>query len=438
MDKRFFNLFNLTEDEAIALLDTPIGDLDDPSDKYIAASHLINYPTDASIAALMRVIQTGDPEILDDRIVRRKALESLGRLQAAIALPVIQSCLTDPDPYAVENAVWAIGEIGSYTPELLDAIAQVLDRSGQNYRVVIQTLVAADHKPAIARLTRFTTDADEPTRSAAIAAICKLSGDYSHIGEVIALLQSDNINARRGAIQDLIDVRHYPAIPAIARCPVSVVFRLRAVRQLLDLGVPAGDLIFTDIEPILDRVLRDHPQDLELVHEYDLPPAPEFLIRELFQTDFGRCYLATQTLLDRPDDAPTWLMDAYAKDAHNDYGAHYHVIKCLGWLRYAPAYDLLIDEGLNNREPQFQKSRAAAAIAIGELGAGKLEANNLDLSRGIAALQACLTSPIWDLKYAVLLALEAIGDYSGHEQALADADWLIQAKARSALDRRGG
>jgi bilin biosynthesis protein len=433
MDKRFFNLFNLTEDEAIALLDTPIGDLDDPSDKYIAASHLINYPTDASIAALMRVIQTSDPEILDDRIVRRKALESLGRLQAAIALPVIQSCLTDPDPYAVENAVWAIGEIGSYSPDLLEAIAQVLDRPGQNYRVVIQTLVAADHKPAIAQLTRFTTDADEPTRSAAIAAICKLSGDYSQIGDVIALLQSDNINARRGAIQDLIDVRHYPAIPAIARCPVSVVFRLRAVRQLLDLGVPAGVLSFVDIEPILDRVLRDHPKDLELVHEYDLPPAPEFLIRELFQTDFGRCYLATQTLLDRPDNAPTWLMEAYGHDAHNDYGAHYHVIKCLGWLRYTPAYDLLIDEGLNNREPQFQKSRAAAAIAIGELGSC-----GIDLSRGIAALHACLSSPIWDLKYAVLLALEAIDDYSGHALALADTDWLIQAKARSALTRRDG
>jgi bilin biosynthesis protein len=438
MDKRFFNLFNLTEDEAIALLDTPIGDLDDPSDKYIAASHLINYPTEASIAALMRVIQTSDPAILDDRIVRRKALESLGRLQAPIALPVIEGCLSDPDPYVVENAIWAIGEIreaapDQVSPDLLESVAQVLDRPGQNYRVAIQTLVAADYQAVIPRLSRFTEDADEPTRSAAIAAICRLSGDYSQIDPVIALLQSDNINGRRGAIQDLIDVRYYPAIPAIARCPVSVVFRLRAVRQLLDIGVPAGALTFAAIEPILDRVLRDHPQDLEMVHEYDLPPSPEFLIRELFQTDFGRCYLATQTLLDRPDEAPAWLLEAYRQDAHNDYGAHYHVIKCLGWLRHAPAYDLLIDEGLNNREPQFQKSRAAAAIALGELAS-----SGLDLSRGIAALQACLTSPIWDLKYGVLLALEAIGDYSGHALALADTDWLIQAKARSALDRRGG
>ena len=41
---------------------------------------------------------------------------------------------------------------------------------------------------------------------------------------------------------------------------------------------------------------------------------------------------------------------------------HYHVIKLLGWLRYAPAYDLLVEEGLRNQMPQFQKSRSAAAI----------------------------------------------------------------------------
>ena len=49
MDKRFFNLFNLTEAEAIALLDTHRSATSMmPSDKYIAASHLINYPTEAS------------------------------------------------------------------------------------------------------------------------------------------------------------------------------------------------------------------------------------------------------------------------------------------------------------------------------------------------------------------------------------------------------
>jgi bilin biosynthesis protein len=90
----------------------------------------------------------------------------------------------------------------------------------------------------------------------------------------------------------------------------------------------------------------------------------------------------------------------------------------LGWLKYAPGYDLLI-ENLHNREPQFQKSRAAAALALGELGD----------KRAIPELLTCLKSPIWDLKYATLIALEKLGDISGREIAANDKDWLIRAKA---------
>jgi bilin biosynthesis protein len=40
-----------------------------------------------------------------------------------------------------------------------------------------------------------------------------------------------------------------------------------------------------------------------------------------------------------------------------------------------------------------------------------------------------LKSPIWDLKYATLMALEKLGDTSGKEIAGKDQDWLIRAKA---------
>ncbi|WP_223265283.1 HEAT repeat domain-containing protein [Nostoc sp. 'Peltigera membranacea cyanobiont' 210A] len=109
MDKRFFKMFGLTEEEAIAIIDTPLEQLEDASDKYIAVSHLINFPTEQSIAALLRAIETSNPDELDHRIVRRKAVESLGRLQAQSALPVIRQCLKDDDIYTVENTVWAIG-----------------------------------------------------------------------------------------------------------------------------------------------------------------------------------------------------------------------------------------------------------------------------------------------------------------------------------------
>jgi bilin biosynthesis protein len=421
MDKRFFKMFGLTEEQAIAIIDTPLEQLEDASDKYIAVSHLINYPSEQSIAALVRAIETSNPDELDHRIVRRKAVESLGRLQAESALLVIRQCLKDDDIYTVENTVWAIGEIGTKDPEILEEVAQLLDKPGQIYRVIIHTLAKADYQPSLERVKKFTQVEDEPTRSAAIATVCRFTGDYSQITEVTALLQSSSVNARRGCIQDLIDARYYKAIPEIALCPVSLVFRLRGLRMLLDAGVPSGEITFTEIQPYLEQVLYDHPNDLDLVHEYDTTPGLDFVINELYETDFGRCYLATKTLLDiYAHEAPEALLVTYGDKAYNDYGAHYHVMKLFGWLKYAPAYDLLI-ENLHNREPQFQKSRAACAIALGELGD----------SRAIPEIKICLNTPIWDLKYACLLALDRLGDSSGREICACDRDWLIKAKATS-------
>jgi bilin biosynthesis protein len=418
MNKRFFNIFNLTEDEAIAILDTPQDKIGEDDSRYIAASHLVNFNSDRSIAALMRAIQTTD-STLDNRIVRRKSVETLGRLQATQALPVIRTCLTDEDCYTIENAVWAIGEIGVKNPDILEEIALLLEKPNQIYRVIIHTLAKAGYTQAIDRIRQFTKSEDEPTASAAIAAICRLMGDYTQMDEVVAFLQHPSRNARRACLQDLMDARYYPAIPQIASCPVSIVFRLRAIRTLADVGVSEGKISFEYIRPSLEQTLRDRPEDLDLVHEYDLPPTLDFLIRELYDTDFGRCYLASKTLIENyRESVPAALLQTYAEEAHIDYGAHYHVMKLLGWLGYAPAYDLLV-ETLHNREPQFQKSRAAAAIALGELG---------DI-RAIPELKRSLESPIWDLKYTALMALERLGDTSGREIAADDSDWLIRARA---------
>lgn len=422
MDKRFFNLFNLTEAEAIRLLDTPQEQLSEEDSRYIAASHLVNFPTEAAIAALIRAVQTTDPS-LDNRIVRRKSVETLGRLQASQALPLLRKCLADEDNYTVENAVWAIAEIGTQDSDILAEMTRLLDKPGQTYRVIIHTLAKLGYQPAIEPIRQFVDVEDKTIASAAISAVCRLSNDYSLMPQVVEFLQHSNVYTRRLCIQDLVDAQYYSAIPQIARAPVSLVFRLRGIRLLAESGVPAGAIGFDAVEPFIDQVIRDHPGDLDLVHEYDQTPVIEFLIRELYETDFGRCYLATQTLLELyPDAAPAALLATYAAEANNDYGAHYHVMKLLGWLRYAPGYDLLL-EGLNNREPQFQKSRAAAAIALGELA---------DV-RAIPALKACLETPLWDLKYAALISLEKLGDLDAAALAIHDANWLVREKAQHQL-----
>lgn len=423
MDKRFANIFGLTEEQSIALLDTPPDQTEDESERYIAASQLANYASVASINALIRAVNV-TYDSLDNRITRRKSVESLGKLKAKQGLEAIRPCLADADRYTVEATVWAIGEIGTENTEILEEITQLLTTPDQTYRVIIHTLVKLDYGSAVEKIRPFMEHEDEPTASAAIAAICRFAQDFSQIDRVISFLQSDSINARRACLEDLINSRYYAAIPAIARCPISLMFRLRAVRSLAENGMATGDISLDEILPVLEQILLDHPKDLDLVHQYDQPPSLEFLIRELYHTDFGRTYLAIQTLIEQEevDPIPAALFKTYQAEAHNDYGAHYHVMKLMGWLKHQPAYNLLL-EALNNNAPQFMKSRAAAALSLGNLGN----------QQAIEPLQTSAQSKIWMLQYASLMALEKLGDYSQHKLLLEADDWAVRARAKQTV-----
>ncbi|MEL6130281.1 MAG: HEAT repeat domain-containing protein, partial [Cyanobacteria bacterium J06628_4] len=285
------------------------------------------------------------------------------------------------------------------------------------------TLVKLDYAASVDRVRPFMDHDDEPTASAAIATVCRFAQDFRQIDRVVSFLKSDSVNARRACLEDLINSRYYPAIPAIARCPISLMFRLRAVRTLAEGGMASGEVSIDDVLPVIEQILLDHPRDLELVHEYDQAPSLEFLIQELYQTDFGRTYLAIQTLIEQQTDAaPAALFATYDAEAHNDYGAHYHVMKLMGWLNHQPAYDLLV-EALNNQAPQFMKSRSAAALSLGELGN----------QQAIPLLQTSAQSKIWMLQYASLMALEKLGDYSQHKLLLGADDWVVRAKANQTV-----
>ncbi|PSB08571.1 phycocyanin operon protein Y [Pleurocapsa sp. CCALA 161] len=422
MDNRFSNIFNLTEDQAIALLKKPLNTEDGTSERYVGAAHLINFPTERSINALIEAIKDLDPA-LANRIARRKAVESLGRLKATQALPILKTCLADPDPLTVENAVWAIGEIGTEDESILEAIANLLTKPHQTYRVIIHTLANFSYLPALERIQPFAIHDDKSIASAAIASIARLDNDYSQMDEVVEFLQHSDINTRRACIQDLIDAEYYAAISAIAKAPISVAFRLRGIRLLAAKGLATGRVNFAEIEPSLDSIIRDRPQDIDLVHEYDQPPELEFLIKELYHTDFGRCYLAGKTILEiYPQEAVAALLQTYQEEAHNDYGAHFHVVKLLGLLKHQASYDLIV-EALHNTSPQFQKSRAAAAIALG----------NLQAVQAIPLLKKTLDTPIFDLKYACLLALEQLGENCWSE-VVDDQNLLIKTKANYQLN----
>ncbi len=419
MDKRFFNIFGLSETEAIAILKAPPEETKDDTDRYIAASQLAYFPTVASISALIETVENNDPQMYN-RIARRKAIESLGRLKAENALSILRNCLQDEDCYTVENAVWAIGEIGTEDEDILAEIASLLTKPGQVYRIIIQVLAKLDYKRALEKIRPFTKSDTPSVVSAAIAAVCRLSEDYSQIDRVVDFLRHPNINARRGCIQDLIDAKYYPAIADISRSPVSVVFRLRGIKMLAESALNAGKISFKEIESVLDRTLIDRPQDLDPVYRFDPGRSLEDAINDLYHTDFGRCYAGSKIIIESYRDiAPAALLKDFSERAYSDYGAHYHVVKLLGQLKYAPSYDLL-REALHDTIPQFQKSRAAAAIALGNLGD----------RRAIPELKRALNTKNWSLKYACLLAAEQLGcDREVREILAEDPDWLIRAKA---------
>lgn len=413
----------MSEEQAIALLDKPADELEEDDVRYVAAAHLINFPTERSIAALIRAVENTHPS-LNNRITRRKAVETLGKLKVERAMPSIKQCLQDSDRFTVENAVNAIADIGTSDTQLMEDIADLLVVEDKVSRTIIRVLSKLDYKPAIDRIRPYADSLEEPLYSAALSALYKLNGETERVDRWLSLFQSPSVNSRRCSIQDAIDSNYVAAIPAIARCPVSVVFRMRALRLLGAHGLESEQLTVNELLTHLDLVVRDHPRNLELVHTYDRPPALDFLMRELFNTDFGRSYLAIQTVVEHHvEDAPTALLETYQGEASSDYGANYHVLKTLGWLQHEPAYDKFL-EALHQTLPQYQKSRTAAAIALGELGD----------SRAIPDLKSVLDSNIWGLQYGALLALETLGDTEGARTLFDADDVLLRSRAQQIVN----
>ena len=402
---RFQNLFpGLSQAEALATLRKPLDALEDVSDRYLAAAHLVNFPDEQTIAALMACAADDHPAQAQ-RIARRKAVESLARLGAQQALTVIQACLSSEDTYLVENAVWALAELQAPPQVVAEPLLHLLKDGRQNRRVVAQTVARLGIQEAVAPLEALRQEEDPLLVTAVTAALAQLTGNKDGLAELESYLLHPDVTVRRGVIQDLIDAQAFGALAAIAAAPVSPVFRLRGVRALADQqhqrGVAQADVLL----PLVDQILQDDPATITLVHRYDTTPGLDFLVQELYGTDFGRVYLAVATLTaaSNTDTAKAEtlaaLTQSFADQGWNDYGAHYHMIKLFGWLG-DPQPLPLVQEALANRRPQFQKSRPAAALTLARLAP----------QQAAPALQdAACEGSFWELRYAALMALEALG-----------------------------
>ena len=403
MTGRFDNIHpGLSQQEAIRLLRLPVDQLESQSDPYMAASHLINYPGQESEEALLSLVS--DPSTASPRrLARRKAVEVLARLNCQSAIDPIGTCLESDDIYLVENSAWALLQLKCNEQSLLKRMQDLLCDPAQNRRVLIQSLAGLGVVSALPTIESLKASDVPGERGAAISASIRLGGARNDLRELEDHLLLPNQMDRQSAIQDCIDCQAVELLPQILIAPVSPVFRMRALRSLSsDASALDSDFSLTDS---LDALLYDSPDSINLVHRYDDSPSNDFLIQELFGTDFSRCYLALQALKERPSEQLWPLMETrWFEEAFNDYGAHYFFIRLLGsistWPEIAhPHIDTILRDAISSDKPQFMKSKPAAILS-----SFSFRSKEALLNAGIWICPERTT--FWECRYAVLMALD--------------------------------
>ena len=364
---RFNNIHpGLDQEESLRILALPVAELEASSDRYMAAAQLLNFPGRQSEQALLQLLVEVD-ETQATQLAKRKAVEVLARLGCRDAIKSIGKCLVSDDHYLVENAAWALHQLGCQDQGIINQMVALLADHRQNRRVLIQSLSGLKVVQALPEITALQDDDKPGVRGAAIAAVATLAGSRDRILSLGEHLFLPNQMDRQSAIQDVIDAGAIELLEEVLCTPVSPVFRMRALRLLWPEAQPLSNGL--SLLAILDSLLLDSPESLQLVHSYGESQENLFLINELFGTDFSRCYLALQTLACEPGEHLWSLLEQrWLEEAHNDYGAHYFFLRLFamltGWGAEKDKVESYCDDAIFNRRPQFAKSRPAAILAL--------------------------------------------------------------------------
>lgn len=376
-------------------------------------------PWDSPIAELIACIQDRCP-LPEQALARRRAIEILAHSGITPAIETIALGLDDDEPAVVNASIWALGELNCQHPDLLEAIAQQLDSPMANPRLVLHTLALLGYRPALARIGPWVQHAEPTIRSAAIAAVYRLTGEAAQLSPLLDLLRHSNLAVRRAALDDLARAGDSQNLGALAQAPLDLSVRLRALRRLADHSFATGQVTFAQIEPILDELLRDEPpapRELPLPDSLTL----EAQIDHLYHHDPLSRMAARASLGQQPESVP-YLRYALECNGWIHPHAHYPLIQLLAHLQGAIALPLLL-EVLTHQTLGFTPSRIAAAWALANLG----------VAEAIAPLRSILGHAPWELRYVALIALARLGDRQSAPRHTDDPDWLVRSKALSLL-----
>jgi bilin biosynthesis protein len=361
--KRFDGLFAwMSEPNAIAVVNQSSCELDNPGVKYIAATRLGACSSQESLDALVAA-SCGERDDIFERITRRKAIEALGRRKDPATLAVIQQALFSADEPTVVNAVDSLITIGLPLTQQTKTILLGLVQAGPEAvkRVSIQCFSRLDIDDCLDQVQTLEFHPDYLVSGAALAYLVRQTGSLERLEILSSRLSDPVVGVRRAAVIDLGDAGHEDGLSALASTPVSMPLRAKSAFQILARN--SQDYLNQYFMSILD----DDPRLLVYPADLSPPQSPDSICDYLRHRDEGKQYFGAKTLLElRSDQQEQAILDIWNQYG-SDYGVHYLIINSIGHLRFTALSDLVI-EALNNKEPQYAKSRIAAVWACKSLG----------------------------------------------------------------------
>ncbi len=395
----FDNLPKINKEDAINILKTPIDEVKLSANYYKAVFHLAKFPCEESETVLLNFI-TFDYEQLEFKIAKRKAIEVLAVFDCKKAIPIIGSFLQNDDPYLVETSIWSLGRLKCNDIHIINEICLILYKQFDNKRVVIKTLMNLGVNKEIEKIRSLSEDekSSNSLKGAALTALIKLAGEEDKLMQLKDFLRLSNQNDRHCAVQDITDTGHLSTIPFLIKAPVSPSFKIKAIESLWKDEVLWCEKI--NLINSLDTIFFDDPKNINTLEISDFKIDINFLIEQLFHTDFNRCYQSMKELGNYPPEEVLRYLNINWDRAKVDYGALYFFINAYKLLLEKGYYDKSILEKvdflLSDNWPDYMKFKSSAIQVLGYL----------KVDRSFTHFSDERLTPFWKNRYASLLVFE--------------------------------
>ena len=318
----FNNLPKINKIDAINILRRPISEVKLLADYYKAVFHLANFPCEESEVVLLDFIKH-DCEKLEYKIAKRKAIEVLANFGCKKAIQAIAEFLENDDDYLVETVIWSLAKLKCNDIDIINKICSKLYKQFNNKRVVIQTLTHLGVRKEIDMIRSLSRDkkSSNGVKGASFAALIKLAGEEDKLTDLKKFLRLSNQNDRHCAVQDIINAGHLSVLPDLIKAPLSPSFKLQAIDSLWINEVVLCENI--NLFNCIDSVVVDDPRNIDTLEVNNFNKDLNFLIEQLFHTDFNRCYQSIKELLKFPLDKVLYYLNNNWDRAKSDYGAIY-------------------------------------------------------------------------------------------------------------------